>query len=74
MGDITNRRGRVLGSTTDEHGDQVVEALVPAAELTRYSIDLRSLTGGRGRFEVRDDRYEALPAHLIEAAKKSLAA
>lgn len=74
MGDITNRRGRVLGSTTDDHGDQVVEALVPAAELTRYSIDLRSLTGGKGRFEAWHDRYEALPAHLVDAAKKSLAA
>ena len=74
MSDITNRRGRVLGSTTDEHGDQVVEALVPAAELTHYSIDLRSLTGGRGRFETWHDRYEALPAHLVDAAKKSLAA
>jgi len=74
MSDITNRRGRVLASTTDEHGHQGGEALVPAAELTHYSIDLRSLTGGRGRFESWHDRYEALPAHLVDAAKKSLAA
>ncbi|HAP78139.1 MAG TPA: elongation factor G [Acidimicrobiaceae bacterium] len=72
MGDITTRRGRVQGSSTTEHGEQEITAMVPAGELTRYAIDLRSMTGGRGQFTVQHDHYDVLPTHLVEAAKKSL--
>jgi elongation factor G len=43
-----------------------VSALVPAAELTRYSAELRSLTGGRGRFAVEHHHDEVVPAHLVD--------
>jgi elongation factor G len=72
MGDITSRRGRVQGSSTNEHGEQEIAALVPASELPRYAIDLRSMTGGRGQFSVQHDHYDALPSHLIDKAKQSL--
>ena len=72
MGDITSRRGRVHGTTAMEHGEHEIEALVPASELQRYAIDLRSITGGRGRFTVQHDHYEVLPANLVEKAKQSL--
>ena len=72
MGDITARRGRVQGTTATEHGENEIEALVPASELQRYAIDLRSITGGRGQFTVQHDHYDVLPAHLIEKAKQSL--
>ena len=72
MGDITARRGRVHGSSTTEHGEQAIEALVPASELQRYAIDLRSMTGGRGTFSVQHDHYDVLPTHLVEKAKHSL--
>lgn len=72
MSDITTRRGRVQGSSTNEHGEQVIEALVPAAELTRYAIDLRSLTSGRGQFETQHHHYDVLPPHLIDRAKQTL--
>jgi elongation factor G len=72
MGDITARRGRVNGSSTTEHGEQEIQALVPASELLRYSVDLRSMTGGRGRFTVQHDHYDVLPAHLVDKAKQSL--
>lgn len=72
MSDINSRRGRVQGSATNEWGEQVIEALVPAAEITRYAIDLRSMTGGRGQFEVQHHHYDALPAHLVEKAKATL--
>ena len=72
MGDITTRRGRVQGSTTNEHGEQVVSALVPTAELSRYAIDLRSMTGGRGTFTMQHDHYDVLPSHLVDKAKQSL--
>ena len=72
MSDINTRRGRVQGSATNEHGEQVIEALVPTAELGRYSIDLRSMTGGRGQFETQHHHYDVLPTHLVDKAAASL--
>jgi elongation factor G len=72
MSDINTRRGRVQGSATNEHGEQVIDALVPTAELARYSIDLRSMTGGRGQFETQHHHYDVLPHHLVDKAKASL--
>ena len=72
MGDITARRGRVQGTASVDHGEQEINALVPAGELLRYAIELRSMTGGRGRFEMQHHHYDALPAHLVDKAKASL--
>ena len=72
MSDINSRRGRVQGSSTNEHGEQVIEALVPAAEISRYAIDLRSMTGGRGQFDAHHHHYDVLPVHLVEKAKQTL--
>ncbi|CAN5660602.1 elongation factor G [soil metagenome] len=66
MGDLNARRGRVQGTEALGGGEQEVLALVPTSELRRYAIDLRSLTGGWGRFSARHDRYDVLPAHLVE--------
>ncbi|CAN5758719.1 elongation factor G [soil metagenome] len=60
MGDINAKRGRVLGMDTDG-GVRVVEAQVPMSEVQRYAVDLRSMTSGRGTFEVRFDHYEEVP-------------
>ncbi len=68
MGDITSRRGRVMGTEAADHGQQTITAHIPAAELTRYAIDLRSMSGGRGSFESQHDHYDVLPAHLVDAA------
>ena len=73
MGDINSRRGRVQGSTADG-GVSEITALVPTAEILRYAIDLRSMTGGRGSFIATHDHYDVLPAHLIDKAKATLAA
>ena len=67
MGDLNARRARVQGTELAGEGEQTIVALVPTSELRRYAIDLRSRTGGRGRFSVRHDHYEVLPAHLVEA-------
>jgi elongation factor G len=72
MGDLNSRRGRVQGTEQGEYGEQVVIALVPTSEILRYATDLRSLTGGRGRFTVRHDHYDLLPQHLYaKVARKS---
>lgn len=73
MADITSRRGRVQGTDTADHGEQEVIALVPTSELTRYAVDLRSMTGGRGHFTVQHDHYDVLPPHLVDKAKQTLA-
>ncbi|MGO9965000.1 MAG: elongation factor G [Acidimicrobiales bacterium] len=70
LGDLNSRRGRVLGTEAGERGEQVVIALVPASEIQRYATDLRSLTGGRGRFSVRHDHHEVVPAPLAEKLAK----
>ncbi|HLI15761.1 MAG TPA: elongation factor G [Acidimicrobiales bacterium] len=66
LADVNARRGRVVGSELDETGQQVITALVPSAELVRYAMDLRSLTGGYGTFSVHHDHYAEVPAHLSE--------
>lgn len=68
MGDITTKRGRVLGTDTADHGEQVVTAHVPTREIQRYAVELRSMTGGRGRFTAEHDHYDVLPSHLVDAA------
>ncbi len=66
MGDINARRGRVQGTEPLGSGEQEVTAMVPSSEIVRYAVDLRSLTGGWGRFSARPDHYEVLPAHLVD--------
>lgn len=73
MGDINARRGRVQGTNALEHGEQEIVAHVPTAEIVRYAIDLRSMTGGRGRFAAVHDHYDVLPSHLVDRAKATLA-
>jgi elongation factor G len=73
MGDISSRRGRILG--VDSEGPfQSVKALVPARELYRYSSTLRSLTAGRGVHSEAFDHYQEMPRDMeqkvIEEAKK----
>ncbi|HZU72953.1 MAG TPA: elongation factor G [Acidimicrobiales bacterium] len=66
MGDLNARRGRVQGTDTLESGEQVIRALVPTSEVLRYAIDLRSITGGWGRFRTGHDHYDNLPQHLYD--------
>jgi elongation factor G len=73
IGDLNAKRGRILGMES-EGGLQLVRAQVPMAEMLRYSIDLRSITGGRGTFSMAPSHYEEVPSHIaskiIEAAKE----
>ena len=72
MGDLNARRGRVQGTDVGNDGEQIITATVPTSEIQRYAIDLRSLTGGRGRFTVSHDHYDLLPQHLYDkVARKS---
>ncbi len=64
MGDLNKRRGRVLGMTPDDSGYTTVEAEIPLSELYGYSADLRSMTGGIGRYEYEFNRYEQAPSDV----------
>ncbi len=68
MGDVTKRRGRVLGMTPDEenHAMTVIEANVPMAEMGDYNTMLRALTQGRGSYQIRFDSYEEAPANVAQ--------
>lgn len=71
LGDLNTRRARVQGMDT-KAGRSVVSAQVPLAEMQRYTTDLRSMTGGRGIFEMEFSHYQQLPAHLAnEVIEKS---
>ncbi|MGI5971969.1 MAG: elongation factor G [Oscillospiraceae bacterium] len=68
MGDLSKRRGRPLGMTPDEDGNQVIEAEVPMGEMSSYAIDLRSMTQSRGSFTFKFIRYEEAPATVQQKA------
>ncbi|MFE9182119.1 elongation factor G-like protein EF-G2 [Micromonospora haikouensis] len=65
LGDLAGRRGRVLGTEPDPdaEGQTLVRAEVPAVELLRYAVELRSLTSGTGTFRRRFARYDPAPTH-----------
>jgi len=69
MGDLSSRRGKILGMDTDGPF-QVIKASVPTKELYHYSSTLRSLTGGRGVHAEEFSHYEEMPR---EAAEKVIA-
>ncbi|MFI0356657.1 elongation factor G-like protein EF-G2 [Actinomadura sp. 9N407] len=66
MSDLTSRRGRVLGTEAVPGGRTLIKAEVPQLEITRYAIDLRSLSQGTGTFDRDFLRYEPLPSHLTD--------
>ncbi len=73
ISDLNGKRAKVLGMTP--HGTMTtIEAQAPMAEVQRYSADLRSMTQGRGHFEMSMSHYEEVPAHVsqkvVEAAEK----
>lgn len=66
MGDLNGRRGRIQGAQSLGNGTVEIEALVPLAEVLRYTIDLRAITGGRGEFTLKDAGYDTVPSHLVD--------
>jgi elongation factor G len=66
MGDLNSKRAKIQGIESAGAGKQRVKALVPQAEVARYSIDLRSMTGGRAAFSMTFSHYEEVPSHLAD--------
>ncbi len=63
--DLNHKRGRILGVDVQD-GMQAITAEVPQAEMFRYSSELRSLTGGRGSFELKFARYDVVPSMIAQ--------
>ncbi len=72
MSDLNTKRGHISGTDSDG-GWQLLTATVPQAELQRFTLDLRSLTQGRGSFEATFSHYEPLPAALARPLIESWA-
>jgi elongation factor G len=65
MGDLSSKRGKILGTESDGHY-QAIRALVPMAELYKYASHLRSITQGRGMHESKFSHYEDVPRELAD--------
>jgi len=66
MGDLNSKRGKIAGMEQVGGGKQRIRAQVPQAEIARYVIDLRSMTGGRGAYTSTFSHYEAMPQQLAQ--------
>jgi elongation factor G len=73
MGDLNSKRGRIMGMEPLSGGNQSIKATVPLAEVARYAIDLRSITGGRGVFSMQISHYEEVPANIAEKVRADAA-
>ena len=70
MGDITSRRGRVLGMEP-KGKNTVIRAQCPLVEVQRYAPDINSMTGGKGSFTMHLANYEPVPSHLVDKIIKA---
>ena len=66
MSDISTRRGRIVGTDSDDAGDTVILVRVPYAEVVTYTKDLRSISRGTGSYTVDIDGYEEAPAQVTK--------
>ena len=65
IGDLNTKRARVQGMTP-EGGVNIIEAQVPQAEILRYTIDLKTITQGRGSYSAEFSHYEETPPHITQ--------
>ncbi len=75
MGDVSMRRGRILGTDSNDAGDTIIMVRIPYAEVVTYTKDLRSITRGNGSYTLKLEGYEPAPADvtkkLVEAYQVS---
>ena len=68
IGDLTKRRGKVLGTDQSESkkGVSIIEAEVPKSEMSSYSIQLRAITQGRATYSYEIQRYGEVPSNIAQ--------
>lgn len=66
MGDISKKRGRILGMDNNMFGDTVLHVEAPEVEVLKYALDLRAMTQGRGSFTAEFLRYNEVPREIAQ--------
>ena len=66
IADLNSKRGRIQGMEPVGEGQGIIKAQVPMSEVFKYAIDLRSITQGRGIFELDFSHYEEVPQRIAE--------
>ncbi|MCL1798006.1 MAG: elongation factor G [Eggerthellaceae bacterium] len=66
MGDVSTRRGRIIGTDSNDAGDTVIKVRVPYAEVVTYTKDLRSISRGSGSYAIEVDGYEEAPGDVTK--------
>jgi elongation factor G len=66
MSDLNGKRAKVHGMSPEDGGMTVIDAEAPLAEVLRYATDLRSITQGRGSFEMDFHHYDEVPQHIAQ--------
>ena len=72
MGDISTRRGRIIGTDSNDAGETVIMVRVPYAEVVSYTKDLRSISRGSGSYTIELDGYEQAPADVQKKARRRI--
>jgi len=67
MGDLSSRRGRILGMESDGKGGQVIVAEVPLGQMFGYSTDLRSMSKGRASYSMEFECYREVPKNVLDS-------
>jgi elongation factor G len=70
IGDLSSRRGTILGMDQRSGGATSIKATVPLAEMFGYATDIRNMTQGRGSFTMEFDRYAIAPQNIAEEVIK----
>ncbi|MGZ9413406.1 elongation factor G [Mycoplasma sp. 1012] len=73
MGDLSRRRGQVKEQETRSDGANIIRADVPLSEMFGYSTQLRSMTSGRGTYQMQFDHYEVTPKQIADVIIKKRA-
>ncbi|WGI36414.1 elongation factor G [Mesomycoplasma lagogenitalium] len=73
MGDLSRRRGQVKEQETRSDGANIIRADVPLSEMFGYSTQLRSMTSGRGTYQMQFDHYEVTPRQIADVIIKKRA-
>ena len=64
MSDISTRRGRIVGTDSNNSGETIIKVRVPYAEMLSYTKDLRSITRGNGSYTIEVEGYEETPGDV----------
>ena len=66
MSDLNGKRAKVHGMSPEDNGTTIIDAEAPLAEVLRYATDLRSITQGRGSFEMQFHHYDEVPQQIAQ--------